>query len=371
MKLTIEKERLAYSIRMVAKAMGSNSTIPVLSGIHINAASDGVIFETTDLDTSIKHIEEALIEEQGATVVPGKLFTDIIGSLPKEAVELESFGEKLAIRCGSTSFDIATLNAQDFPKFPQIIPTRSLELSTAQVTEMVKRVGKAVSRDVSRAVLTGIYFEVKDAGLTLAATDSYRLAITKGSIANEPSAPAPEDMDAIIPGSILDEVGRLSVDEEAVTIGETENQIIFQFGSTTLISRKIEGNYPNYKQIIPAQKNVSVVVETEPLLTAVRRVAIVVKNASPIKFVLHADTQQLEVSAQTPDVGEASESIPAQIDGEDMEIGFNHQYILDGLSVAGATTLLFEAQTSIKPGIFKSIGSEDYFYLTMPVRLER
>ncbi|MDR1088402.1 MAG: DNA polymerase III subunit beta [Coriobacteriales bacterium] len=371
MKLTIEKERLAYSIKMVAKAMGTNSTIPVLSGIHINAASDGVIFETTDLDTSIRHIEEALIEEQGATVVPGKLFGDIVGSLPKEAVILETLGEKLSIRCGSTAYEIATLNPQDFPKFPQIIPTRSLELSTAQLTGMIKRVGKAVSRDVSRAVLTGVYFELKDAELSLVATDSYRLAIAKGSIESKPSAPKVEDMDTIIPGSILDEVGRLSLDEEFVTVGETENQVLFQFGSTTFIARKIEGNYPNYKQIIPAQKNVSVVVETEPLLTAVRRVSIVVKNASPIKFVLHGDTQQLEVSAQTPDIGEASESIPAQIDGEDMEIGFNHQYILDGLSVAGAPTLLFEAQTSIKPGIFKSIGSEDYFYLTMPVRLER
>ena len=371
MKLTIEKERLVHSIKMVSKAMSSQSTIPVLSGIHMCAVSDGVIFETSDLAISIKHIEEALIEEQGATVIPGKLFSDIINSLPKAAVTLETSGEKLSIRCDTTDFEITTLNAQDFPQFPQIIPNKSLELPVVQLTDMVKKVGKAVSHDVSRAVLTGINFEMKDEHLRLVATDSYRLAITRSKIETAPDSPPLQDITIIIPGNILDEVCRLAVNEDDIKIGESENQIIFLFGSTTFISRKIEGNYPNFEQIIPAEKNVSVIIETELLLTAVKRVSIVAKNASPIKFILHADTQNLEISAQTPDVGEAKEIVPAQIDGEEIEIGFNHQYILDGLSVAGNDELLFEAQTSIKPGIFKSIGSEDYFYLTMPVRLER
>jgi len=371
MKFTIAREQLAYSAKMVAKAMNSHSTIPVLSGIHISVVADGIIFETTDLDISIRHIEEALIEEQGAIVVPGRIFNDIINSLPEEAVLLESLGEKLRISCSGTTFEIATLNALDFPQFPQIIPSRSLELPAAQLSDMVKKVGKAVSRDVSRAVLTGIYFEVKEDQLRLAATDSYRLAITKEKLTPLPDAPPMEEITTIIPGNVLDEVCRLATNTSNIKIGESENQIIFQFGSTTFISRKIEGNYPNFEQIVPTQKNVSVVVEKEMLLTAVKRVSIVAKNASPIRMSLHADIQQIEVTAQTPDIGEAKENIPAQIDGEEIEIGFNHQYILDGLSVVGDEELLFEAQTSIKPGIFKSIGSEDYFYLTMPVRLDR
>ena len=371
MKITIEKERLLHSIKMVAKAMSTQSTIPILSGIYINAASDGVIFETSNLDISIKHIEEALIEEQGATVVSGKLFNDIVSSLPDEAVTMETQGEKLLINCSNTAFDINTLNPQDFPQFPQIIPSRSLELSTEQLIEMVKRVGKAVSKDVSRTVLTGIYFESKEEFLRLAATDSYRLAITKERISREPDFPPVEDMEMIVPGSVFDEISRLITEEKVVKIGESKNQIIFQFGSTTFISRKIEGTYPNFEQIIPAQKSVSVTVETELLLTAVKRVSIMAKNASPIKIALRADVQQIEISAQTPDIGVGEVSIPAQIDGEEIEIGFNHQYILDGLSVAKEKEIVFEAQTSIKPGIFKAIGSESYFYLTMPVRLER
>jgi len=371
MKFTIAREQLANSIRMVAKAMSSHSTIPVLSGIHISAVADGIIFETTDLDISIRHIEEALIEDQGAIVVPGKIFNDIINSLPEEAVLLEKIGEKLRINCSGTTFEIATLNALDFPQFPQIIPSRSLEVPSTQLSAMVKKVGKAVSKDVSRAVLTGIFFEVKEGQLRLAATDSYRLAITKEALSLAPDAPPLEEITTIIPGSVLDEVCRLAQGTANIKIGESENQIIFQFGSTTFISRKIEGNYPNFEQIVPSQKNVSVVVEKELLLTAVKRVSIVAKNASPIRMSLHADTQQIEITAHTPDVGEAKDNIPAQIDGDEIEIGFNHQYILDGLSVAGGDELLFEAQTSIKPGIFKSIGNDDYFYLTMPVRLDR
>jgi len=371
MKFTIGKEQLVHSIKMVAKAMSSHSTIPVLSGIHINVAPDGIIFETTDLDISIKHIEEALIEEQGSTVVPGKVFTDIVNSLSAEAVVLESRGERLLIFCGETNFDIATLNPLDFPQFPHIIPSRSIEVPTTLLSNMVKKVGKAVSKEVSRAVLNGIYFEVKDSQLRLAATDSYRLAIAKETLPSEQNAHNLEEIITIIPGSILSEVSKLAVGNKQITIGESDNQIIFQFGSTTFISRKIEGNYPNFEQIVPAQKSVSVVVETELLLTAVRRVSVVAKSSSPIRIALHADTQQIEISAATPDIGEAKEKIPAQIDGEEIEIGFNHQYILDGLSTADVDEIVFEAQTSIKPGIFKSIGSESYFYLTMPVRLER
>ena len=372
MKLTIPKNQLAYSIKMVAKAMSSQSTIPVLSGIHIYTNEvDELIFETTDLDVSIKHKEDALVEEGGSTVVPGKIFGDIINSFPDEAVSLETRGEKLTISCGGTVFTIATLNPLDFPQFPQITPTRSIEVGAPQLAKMVRRVSKATSKDVSRAVLTGIYLEVKKGVLRLAATDSYRLAITKEVVKRGEGQPQSEDIQTIIPGSILDEIGKLTAGSKEIRIGESDNQIIFSFGSTTFISRKIEGNYPNFEQIIPTQKNVSVVVETDLLLSAVKRVSIVAKNTSPIRIALHADTQQIEISAQTPDIGNANESIPAQIDGEEISIGFNHQYILDGLNAAGTEELVFEAQTSVKPGIFRSIGSEEYFYLTMPVRLDR
>ncbi|MDR2672322.1 MAG: DNA polymerase III subunit beta [Coriobacteriales bacterium] len=376
MRLTIEKSRLVQCVSLISKGMSSHSTIPVLSGIHINAATDGVIFETSDLEISVRHIEDAMIERTGATVVSGRLFTDIVKSLPEAAVTLETKDDKLNISAQETLFSIATMSAEDFPQFPTIIATRSVQLKVEQLTKMVKKVIRAVSRDVSRAVLTGIFFKVGKTDTMMVATDSYRLAITSATQTKaEDKGEDKEDFELIVPGTLLDEVCRTAADEEKITIGESENQIIIIFGSTTFIARKIEGNYPNYNQIIPTQKNLTATIETELLLGAVRRVSIVAKNSSPIRLVFHNDAQLLEVTAQTQDIGQASESIPAQIDGEGFEIGFNHQYILDGLAVVDTEEITFEAQTPLKPGIFKTVDAStdtsSYFYLTMPVRLER
>jgi DNA polymerase-3 subunit beta len=369
MKFTIEKNRLLQSINTVSKGMNSRSTIPIFSGIYIEAASDGVIFETTDLEVSIKHIEEALIEQQGATVAPGKLFGDIIKSLPEAAINLQLDGEQLIISCQESSFTIDTMSPADFPQFPQVITNRSISIETSQLAGMVKKVSKAVSRDISRAILTGVNFKVENNQVQLVATDSYRLAIARSTLSTEDTTQ--EAFELIIPGNVLEEISHLATDEKIIKVGETENQIIFLFGSTTFISRKIEGNYPNYDQIIPNQKNVSVTVETELILNAVRRVSIVAKNSSPIRFILHAHNQTLEIAAQTQEIGAAKESIPAQIDGEEIEIGFNHQYILDGLNAIDSDEIVFEAQTALKPGTFRTLGDDYYFYLTMPVRLER
>ena len=378
--------------------------MPVLAGVHISAAAAGVIFETSDLETSIRHIEDSLVEETGETVAPGKLFADIIKSLPEAAVSLELDGEQLLISCQETRFKVSTMTPIDFPQFPQAISSRSIELPVSTLKTMVKQVIRAVSRDTGRAVLTGILFRVDQQGIRLVATDSYRLAISRADLQAKAAKPAAvaagdqaatdsfaradspvatiaanqpgdagnvADFEMVIAGVLLEEVCRAASSEKWLTVGEAENQTIFKFGSTTFISRKIEGNFPNYEQIIPTQKNVSVVVQTEQLLSAVRRVAVVAKNNSPIRFSLQGDSQVVEVKAQTQDVGEAQESVPAQIDGEGFEIGFNHQYIIDGLAGVDDEEVVFEAQTPVKPGILKSLASHDYFYLTMPVRLER
>jgi DNA polymerase-3 subunit beta len=394
----------------------------VLAGVFISANDAGVTFETSDLETSVRHVESALIEQAGATVAPGKLFSDIVKSLPEAAVSLELDGEQLFISCQGTQFRVSTLDPVDFPQFPYVAPSSLAQVPVDTLSTMVKRVARAVSRDPGRVVLTGIFLKVGRQGIRMVATDSYRLAISNAAVdpvSNDSGAAAADDntgtgsdenpavvenltvaedasaadngaadafaaptdatsatsafadFEMIISGPLLEEVCRAAAHEDRLTIGEAENKIILQFGSTTFISRKIEGNFPNYEQIIPSQKSISATVNTEALLAAVRRVSIVAKNNSPIRFLLHSDAQLIEVRTQSQDIGEANESVPAQIDGEGFEIGFNHQYILDGLTVAGAEELVFEAQTAVKPGIFKTPGNQDYFYLTMPVRLER
>jgi DNA polymerase-3 subunit beta len=226
-------------------------------------------------------------------------------------------------------------------------------------------VARAVSKDESRAVLTGIFIKAENDLLQLVATDSYRLAVTKTKLATAVS----EALQIVVPGPVLEEVARLAEKAE-VSIGESENQIVFAFATTTFISRKIEGNYPNYEQIIPSSREVSATIETAPLLAAMKRAAILAQAHTPIKLALDPVSQTITVSALSLDVGEATEKLPAQIDGEPLEIGFNHQYIIEGMNAVDTEEVLFEAQTSLKPGIIKAVGEEYYFYLTMPVRLE-
>ncbi|MCL1891174.1 MAG: DNA polymerase III subunit beta [Coriobacteriia bacterium] len=366
MRFVIEKNRLLQIINVVSKGMSSRSTLPVFSGIYIETTIDGVIFQTTDLEISIKHIAEALIEQRGATVVPGKLFSDIIKSLPEAAITLEQKDNTLLITCLDSSFSITTMDPVDYPSFPSIVTERSLQLPTKVVAEAVKKVYKAVSRDESRAVLTGIYLKAEEKTLQLVATDSYRLAVSRFNL----DEALGETLDLIVPGAIFEEVSRLANEEEKLLIGESENQILFKFGTTTFVSRKIEGSYPNYEQIIPQQRLVSVKLNTAELYEAVRRAAVLAQAHGSVRFIVDPDGQLLEITTQSQEVGSSAEKLNATVEGEGLEIGFNHQYIMDGLAAIDTDEVLFEAQTSLKPGIFKTIDSDYYFYLTMPVRLD-
>ena len=366
MKFTIERDRLLQIINIVSKGMMSRSTLPIFAGIYIEATVDGVIFQTTDLEISVKHISDALVEKRGASVVPGKLFNDIIKSLPEAAISLEQKGDSLFITCLDSAFKIATMNPLDFPSFPQIIADRTVQLPTKVLSDAVKKVSKAVSRDESRPTLTGVFMKIDKNLLQLVATDSYRLAVSRFQLEEY----FLEGISLIVPGTVFEEVVRPSTKEENIQIGESENQIVFNFGTTTFISRKIEGNYPNYEQIIPQQHLVSAKIRTSDFYDAVRRAAVLAQNHGTVRFIIDPDAQLIEIQAQSQEIGSSNERVNAEIEGESLEIGFNHQYIMDGLTAIDSEEVLFEAQTPLKPGVFKTIDSNFYFYLTMPVRLD-
>ena len=367
MKFAIEKNQLLQVLSIISKGMSSRSTLPILSGIYIKVSSKSIVFQTTDLEVSIKHTINALIEEEGATVVPGKLFTDIIKSLPEAAISFSLEQDNVLISCLDSQFSLHTLNPEDFPNFPEVVPSKSIIVPSNKLSSMIKKVSKAVSKDESRAVLTGILFKAEEDTIQLVATDSYRLAITK----TKTKLTTLQNFELIIPGIIFDEIGRLSISEETVEISDSDNQIIFKFGNTTFITRKIEGTFPNYNQIIPTEKLVSATIETSVLLSAVRRASILAQAHSPIKLSFSTSSQHIDISSNTQDIGRAYEKISAQIEGDEIEIGFNHQYIIDGLAVVDTDEILFEAQTPLKPGIIKTIGEDYFFYLTMPVKLDK
>lgn len=365
MKFRISKDNLLDAINTVSKGMSSRSTLPILSGILVETTDQGrLTFQTTDLEISIKHTTNGNIDEPGRCVVPGKLFVDIVKSLPDASIEVSSKDEQIRISCLETSFSLTSLNPADFPYFPQVDPTTTIILPSSSLSEAVRRVGKAVSRDESRAILTGILFSLEDGVITLAATDSYRLAVAELPVPNSNA----EDFQAIVPGKTLGDVSSLALSSESVSIGFSENQIIVEFGETIFVSRKIEGTYPNYKQLIPTDHAVSIQMDTQALITSIKRVAILAQSHTPIRFQFSAENQNVTISANTADLGGATETMAAEIDGPSMEIAFNHQYILDGLNMIEGDVIL-ELQSSLKPGILKSSEQEKFLYLAMPVRL--
>jgi DNA polymerase-3 subunit beta len=366
MRLTVEKTQLLQSLTMVSKGMSSRSTIPILSGIHLETQGGSLVFRTTDLEVSIQHSVPVLVEREGATVVPGKLFSDIIKSFPEAAITLDQNGDNLIASCMDSTFELHTLNPADFPLFPQFDSKVAGTIPSTIFSSMVKKVVKAVSRDESRVILTGVLIKMENENLQLVATDSYRLAISKMRLDTSIEG----SIELIVPGDVIDEIRRLVTNHKDVTISDSENQIIFSFGDTIFITRKIEGSYPHYEAIIPTEKNTTAIIETSLILDAVKRVAITAQSHTPIRFAFDPDAQLVTISSKTQDVASAQERVVAQIEGELLEIGFNHQYIIDGLSSIDTDEVYFEAQSMLKPGILKTIGEEYFFYLTMPVRIE-
>ena len=366
MKFRISKDDLLGAINTVSKGMSSRSTLPILSGILLETTDQGkLVFQTTDLEISIKHATSANIEESGRCVIPGKILSDIVKSLPDASIEVETKDEQTHITCLDASFTLSSLNPADFPYFPQVDPSTTIVLPPAELADAVRCVGKAVSRDESRIILTGIYLTVKDGIVTLAATDSYRLAVAELPI---PSTDI-TDFSAIIPGKTFDEVCRLALSSDSISVGFSENQVIITFGETVFVSRKIEGTYPNYKQLIPATYVTKSCFATQDLITAVKRVGLVSSLSSPIKFDINEAAKNAIINTTSQDVGSAEEILPCEVDGESTQIAFNHQYVLDGLMSISTPQVFLETQSPLKPGIFKAAGEDKFLYLVMPVRI--
>jgi len=365
MKLNIARSALLEALNVVSKGMSARSTLPILSGIYMQASEGKLLLQATDLEVSVRHSAPALIEQEGRIVVPGKLLSDIVRSLPEAAVTLELDKEIVSVRCQQSAFTIKTLNPDDFPKFPELSIEKSVSLPADTLASMVRKVARAVSRDETRAILTGVLFVLEGPAVRLVATDSYRLAMVDRLL----EEPAGADIEAVIPGRALDEATKLAASGGAVVMGVSQNQIVFEFGETTFVTRRVEGTFPNYKQLIPKEAETTVEVSTEEFLSAVKRVSLMALHNTPLKISIASQDQTLSLSANTQDVGDASEDLMVKVEGKDVEIAFNHAFLVDGLSAIPAETTRVEVQSSLKPGLLKSSGEEEFLYLLMPVRL--
>lgn len=365
MKFSINQSELQNALSVALKGIATRSTLPVLSGIYLEAKDDHLTMQATDLELSIQYTAPALIEEEGKSVFPGKLFFDIVKNLPDAAVHAETADDSAIITCDSSSFSIKTLDAEDFPGFPHVDTDQAISIPFSQFSSMVKRVARVVSKDESRAILTGVLITFEGETLKMVATDSYRLAITETKL-DEPSA---EGFQAVITGSFMQELASLPRTDEEITIALAENQIVVTYQDTVFINRRIEGNFPNYRQLLPDLYNTRVKINVDSLVSGVKRASILGQQSSPVKFSIDVNNQMIQLSAAAQDVGSAQETISCQGEGEDVDIAFNYSYVLDGLSSVEEDDVYLEIQGGMKPGIFKSAGSENFLYLVMPVRI--
>ncbi len=365
MKFSVSKSALISALSVVTKGMGANSTLPVLSGIYLKAYDGTLELQTTDLTIAVRHKCQAMVEEEGETVVSGKLLSDIVKTLNDAAVNFEGEGQEIKLTCDKSSFILKALDPSEFPEFPEVIPSQSVELPRDILSEMVNKVYRVASKDVTRRILSGVLLTVGHNTLRMVATDTFRLAVCDTHIE---TSSLEEEFEAILPASTLHDVLSLPSESPSMLIGKNDSQVIFLFGNTTYISRKIEGSYPNYKMLIPDSCVTSIKVKTDEFSAAMRRMSVIAKANHSVRLHVDVETSTLKLTSESNDLGISSEVIPAEIQGEDISIGLKHSFVTDCLGVQGGEEeITLELRSDKDPAIFKSYANINYLYLLMPL----
>ena len=371
MKLTISKSELQKALDIVMKGVSSNATLPVLSGVYAKVVGDEVQFQTTNYELSVQYTAAAMVEEEGVAVFPGRIISSIVKNLPDAAVHIETADLSAVITCDSASFSIRCLDPIDFPDFPQVQPEQQITVPFDTFREMARKVHRVVSRDESRVILTGVLIEVENQTLKLVATDSYRLAVAETPLEAGPTGQASVDgaeFSAVLAGKFVADLASLTKTGEEISIALAENQVIATCTDTVFVNRRIEGKYPNYRQLLPASCATTVRIDRPALVDAIKRASLLNRTGSQVRFSVNTATQTVQIST-SQDAGSTQEILKAQVEGEDVEVGFNSYYVEQGLSVMESPEVTLETQSSMKPGIFRGAPDEHYLYLVMPVRL--
>ena len=366
MRVVCGKDELAEKLQVVGRGVSTRTTVQILAGIMLRAEAGRLHLSATDMEISVRDSLEAQVDEEGAVVVPGRLLVDIVRLLPAGEVTLEHRTDEGVVRltCGSASYSLNTYGPEDFPRLPEIEPDSAFSVEREAFLDTVSRVGRSASRDESRPVLTGILVRFEGEKLIMAATDSYRLSVKETMLAGGPG----RDLEAIVPARALQELARVgqSAESEKIEVGVQENQVVFGVEGIWLTARRIDGQFPNYKQLLPEQFEAEVHLPREELLDVVRRTGLLAQRKSPLR--LRFAEGELTVSAQTQDVGEARESLPIAYTGEPLEIGFNAEYLKDGLESVTDETARLKLISPLRPGLLHG-ESDDFLYLIMPIRL--
>ncbi len=363
MKVTCSKEELVARLAVVSRAVSTRTAVQILSGILLRAENGELHLAATDMEVSLRSSLEAEVDGEGAAVVPGRLLVDLARLLPESEVVIEHRAEENIVRieCGTASYRLNAYSEEDFPRLLELDAVGTFSVEREALLETIQRVARSASRDESRPVLTGILVRFEVGRLTMAATDSYRLSVKETPLSGE----APE-LEAIIPARALGELQRIASAGDTVELGVHENQVVFGSGGVWLTSRRIDGQFPNYRQLLPETYEHELVLSRSELLDVVRRTSVMAQRNSPLR--LRFAEGELTVSAQTQDVGESSETLPVPFTGEPLEIGFNAEFLRDGLESVESEDVRVRLISPLRPAVLQS-PADDFTYLIMPIRL--
>jgi DNA polymerase-3 subunit beta len=362
MKVVIQKDKFLEGLQTVQNVVSSRTTLPILNNVLIQAKGSTLTLSTTDLDTGIRSQIEAKIEKEGSITLPAKKLVSIVRELPVSEISLEVDAKfNSTIRAGNSFFRIVGLAEDDFPPFPKTDGAISFKIEQSILKDLISKTAYAMSTDESRYVLNGTLFSFKEGKLTVVATDGRRLALVE----NELEFAKGSERDVIVPGKAIQEISRILSGEGDVQITLSDNQIGFQIGKTYLVSKLIEGNYPNYKQVIPSDALERITIERELLLNAVRRMSLL-SNEKSSSVKLNFTKNNLDVSSNTPDVGEARESLPIAYKGKEFSIAFNPDYLMAPLKNLDTEEVFLDFTDELSPGVVRY--KKPFLYVIMPMR---
>ncbi len=367
MRLSTRRDALFAQLQTVSRAASTRSAVQALSGVQLAANAGRIELRATDMEIGLRVPVEGDIAREGAVVLPGRLLVDVIRALPgaEVSLELRPSEQDVEIKSGSATFHIRTLRLEDFPPLPEPEPGTRVQLPADALVETIAKVARAASTDQARPVLTGILVSATGEELRMVATDSYRLAVKETRLERALAG----TFEANVPARAMQELQRIATaaGEDEVAISQRAGQVVFEAGGIVLSSRLIEGQFPNYRQLLPDTYEHELQLAGNEIADVVRRIALLAQKNAPLRLAFAEG--ELTVSARTPDVGEASETVPVPFQGEPLEIGFNPDFLREGLESVAPADLLLRLISPLRPGLVQAADASGFLYLLMPIRL--
>ncbi len=372
MKLEILKENLKAGLSVVERIVGKNLSLPVLNNVYLKTEDSFLVFTSTDLETAIKLWVLTKIIKNGEVLVPAKFLSSVVSTLPNEKITLFVDGKHLQIECKNVKTQVQGYGTEEFPIIPEFHDAEFLEVDTASLCRGLSQVIDVPTASQSRPEISGIYFSFSKNNIKIAATDSFRLAEKNINL----EKPVKKDYSFILPQRPAREILNILDGKDGILkIYFSQNQILFEFPfkevdhpQVQITSRLIEGEYPNYAEIIPTKFKTNVVVKRDEFLDHIKAASLFSGKVNEIKISINADKKEVQVSAKSADLGENQSSLEAKVEGESVEVSFNYKYIIDGLLNIKSSEVMFDISREDGPCLLRPVGDASYLYVVMPIK---